>query len=408
MSLRDAFASTMDALRANPMRSLLTMLGIIIGVASVILVQAIGAGAKEVVVAQIRSLGSNLLVVDADPSRALGVSAAPAPPLTEDDAQSLEREVPLAEVAVPLVHAAVQLVRGNLEEATTLYGSSPEYLDARDWQVGGGRNFTDEEAHSGAKVALIGETVARSLFAGDDPVGETVRIQRVPFTVVGRLAPKGQTTSGKDQDDVVLVPLKSARLHLLGANASGPRAVETILVKVRDADELEEAEGAVRALLRERHHLQTGDEDDFAIKNLMDVLQIKEASAHALALLIAAVASVSLAVGGIGIMNIMLVSVVERTREIGVRMAVGARHADVLVQFLVESVTLAGIGGLVGLVLGIAGAGTIASFAGWPWIVRPSIVVLAVAFSIAVGVGFGLYPARRAARLNPIEALRHE
>jgi len=235
-----------------------------------------------------------------------------------------------------------------------------------------------------------------------------VRIQRVPFTVIGLLAPKGQTTSGKDQDDVAFVPLKTARVRVLGANTANARGVEQILVKVRDGAAINQTQTDVRALLRDRHHLLPQEDDDFSIKNMEEVLRIKEASARALALLVAAVASVSLVVGGIGIMNIMLVSVVERTREIGLRMAVGARHIDVLIQFLGESVTLAGIGGAVGLVLGIAAAGTVAALAGWPWIVRPAVVALAVVFSVAVGVSFGLYPAQRAAWLNPIEALRRE
>ena len=408
MSFRDALGSAFEALRANPMRSALTMLGIIIGVASVILVQAIGTGAQQVVVEQIRSLGSNLLVVEADTSRGVRTSAGPVPAVTEDDAQAIEREIPLVEVAVPLVHGGAQLVHGNLNRATTLYGATPAYLVARDWQVAAGRNFTHEEANSGAKVALLGETAARALFGDTDSVGGTVRIQRVPFTIIGLLAPKGQTTSGKDQDDVAFVPLKTARARVLGANAANARGVEQILVKVRDGAALNQTQTDVRALLRDRHHLLPQEDDDFSTKNMEEVLRIKEASARALALLVAAVASVSLVVGGIGIMNIMLVSVVERTREIGLRMAVGARHVDVLVQFLVESVTLAGIGGAVGLVLGIAAAGTVAAFAGWPWIVRPAVVALAVVFSVAVGVSFGLYPAQRAAWLNPIEALRRE
>ena len=408
MSFRDALGSAFEALRANPMRSALTMLGIIIGVASVILVQAIGTGAQQVVVEQIRSLGSNLLVVEADTSKGVRTPAGPAPAVTEEDAQAIEREIPLVEVAVPLVHGGAQLVHGNLNRATVLYGATPTYLVARDWQVAAGRNFTREESNSGAKVVLLGETAARALFGDTDLLGATVRIQRVPFTVIGLLAPKGQTTSGKDQDDVAFVPLKTARVRVLGANPANARGVEQILVKVRDGAAINQTQTDVRALLRDRHHLLPQEDDDFSIKNMEEVLRIKEASARALALLVAAVASISLVVGGIGIMNIMLVSVVERTREIGLRMAVGARHVDVLIQFLVESVTLAGIGGAAGLVLGIAAAGTVAALAGWPWIIRPAVVALAVVFSVAVGVGFGLYPAQRAAWLNPIEALRRE
>ena len=408
MSFRDSLRSAVEALRANPMRSALTMLGIIIGVASVILVQAIGAGARQVVVEQIRSLGSNLLVAEADMSRGLRTSTGSVPAVTEDDAQAIEREILLVEVAVPLVRGGAQLVHGDLNRATILYGATPTYLQARDWDVAAGRNFTDEESNAGAKVVLLGDTPARALFGGTDPLGATLRIQRAPFTIVGLLSPKGQTTSGKDQDDVAFVPLKTAKGRVLGTNPANARAVDTILIKVRDGDAITQVQADVRALLRDRHRLLPHDDDDFSIKNWEEVLRIKEASARALALLVAAVASVSLMVGGIGIMNIMLVSVVERTREIGLRMAVGARHIDVLIQFLVESVTLAGIGGTVGLVLGIASAGTVARFAGWPWIVRPSVIALAVAFSVVVGIGFGLYPARRAADLSPIDALRRE
>jgi putative ABC transport system permease protein len=407
VNFRDAFASTIEELRANFMRGVLTMLGIIIGVASLILVQAIGSGAKQAVMEQIRSLGSNLLVVEADPSRALRTQPG-STAVTEDDALALQREIPLVAEAVPLLHGNVQLVHGNLDRATTLYGSTPAYLDARDWQIAAGRDFTEEESSAGAKVVVLGETVARSLFADTDPIGATVRIQHVPFTIVGRLTPKGQTMSGKDQDDTVLMPLKTARARVLGANAANARAVETILVKIRDENAVDEAQAYVRSVLRDRHHLRPQEDDDVSIKNLKDVMQIKQASAHALALLVAAVASVSLVVGGIGIMNIMLVSVAERTREIGLRMAVGARRGDVSTQFLVESVTLAGIGGAIGLVVGIASAGAVAMLAGWPCIIRPSVVLLAVVFSLAVGMGFGIYPARRAAALNPIEALRRE
>jgi len=408
VSFRDALGSALEALRANPLRSALTMLGVIIGVASVILVQAIGSGAEQVVIQQIRSLGSNLLVVEADASRAVRTSAAGAAVVTEDDAQAMEREIPAIETAVPQVHGSAQLVHGDLNRTTTLYGTTPAFLVARDWSVAAGRNFSNEESISAAKVVLLGQTVARALFGETDPVRATIRVQGVPFNVIGLLAAKGQTPSGKDQDDIAFVPLKTARARVLGTNPVNTRAVDTILVKVRDGAAINQAETDVRLLLRDRHHLLPQQEDDFSIKNLEEVLRIKEASARALALLVAAVASVSLIVGGIGIMNIMLVSVVERTSEIGLRMAVGARRVHVLIQFLVESVTLAAIGGAVGLILGIVAAGTVAAMAGWPWIVRPGVVALAVVFSVAVGVGFGLYPARRAAWLKPIEALRRE
>jgi putative ABC transport system permease protein len=405
----DALLSAIVALRANVMRSALTMLGIVIGVAAVILVVAIGSGAREAVIAQISSLGSNLIIIDpkslpngipglADTGRAL----------SEDDAAAIQREVANVSEVVPLVRGAVLAVRANANDVTTLFGVTPSFLAARDWDLAAGRNFTQEEMTGGAKVALLGDTVAQALFGQSNPVGAIVRIQRVPFTVIGLLAPKGQTNTGRDQDDLIVVPLKTARARVLGVNAAAPQRIDSMLVKIADNADTDEAEREVRALLRERHRLQSFQDDDFQIKNLAEVLQIKEASAQALASLVAAVASVSLLVGGIGIMNIMLVSVVERTREIGIRMAIGARRRDILTQFLIEATTLSAIGGGVGLVIGIVAAAVVASIAGWPWIISPLAVVLAVGFSVGVGIIFGFYPARRAAWLDPIEALRHE
>jgi putative ABC transport system permease protein len=402
VSYLEALRLGLQALRANPLRSGLTTLGIVIGVAAVILVVAIGSGAREVVVNEIRSLGSNLLIVDPHATRAGG----PGPRLSESDADAVAREITGVELAVATVHSNVQVIHGDLNSATTLYGVGPGFLRARDWNVVSGRSFGSED--SVGKVVLLGQTVASTLFGGTNPIGATVRVQRVPFTVVGVLAAKGQTSSGKDQDDVVVAPIRTVMERFLGGSGGGQHSVDTILVKVTEGLNMTQAEHEVRGLLRERHHLLPHQEDDFAIKNLADILAIKESAARAMALVVAAIASVSLVVGGIGIMNIMLVSVIERTREIGIRMAVGARQRDILAQFLVEAATLSGIGGLIGVPLGIAGAGAIALAAHWPWVVSLPVVALAVSFGVVIGGVFGYYPARRAAGLDPIEALRHD
>jgi putative ABC transport system permease protein len=402
----DAVISAFDSLRANPVRGALTLLGIVIGVAAVILVVAIGSGASEVVMAEIRSLGSNLLVVASGP--AFVAPGAPSLSVSVPDATAIKQNIDEVDLAVPVVQRDVQVVRGDLNLLTHLYGVSPGFLEARDWVVGAGRDFTPEEARVGSKVALIGQTVANTLFGAADPVGAVVRINQVPLTVIGVLAPKGPTTSGRDQDDLVVTPLITMRAHLFVMGRSTNWIVDSILVKVADEDAIDGVEQDVRSLLQERHHLNNNAADSLSIENLAEISKTKEASARALATLVAAVASVSLVVGGIGIMNIMLVSVVERTREIGVRMAVGARRRDVLAQFLVESIVIAAVGGLVGLIGGIVAAGIIAHLAGWPWIISPTAVTLAIGCSVSVGVLFGFYPAQRAAMLDPIEALRRE
>lgn len=408
MTYSDALRSALEALRANVMRSALTMLGIVIGVAAVILVVAIGSGAREVVVQQIRSLGSNLLVIDSLGGASSGNHGSGPKFLREGDAVAVSREVPAVAASVSVIRGNVQVVRSDANQLTTLWGVTPDFLVARDWDLAEGRNFTAEENSAGSKVVLLGDSVAHALFGDADPVGEVVRIQRLPFTVIGLLESKGQTSSGKDQDDLIIAPLKTVRTRVLGVNAAVPDRIDSILIKADDGADMTAVEQDVRGLLREKHRLAAEQEDDFTVKNLAEVLQIKEASAKALASLVAAVASVSLLVGGIGIMNIMLVSVIERTREIGIRMAVGARRRDILAQFLVEAVTLSFIGGCIGLILGIVGAGITAWIAKWPWIISPLAILLAVGFSVSVGVLFGFYPARRAAWLDPIEALRHE
>lgn len=409
MTLLDAIISALDALRLHKLRSALTMLGIIIGVAAVIAMVAVGGGAREQVVAQIRSLGSNLLIVMPGNVTQGGVrlGSGAASTLTDEDSAAIMKEVPSVQVTGPYMRGNAQLIASGMNWATGVFGIDLGWFEAREWDVDNGRIFEPEEITRGAQVALIGQTVARTLYGGLDPVGQELRIRNVPFRVVGVMGKKGQSTWGQDQDDVVFVPLNTARQRVLGRNQANARAVGSIYVKVRDGESLSVAEEDVKALLRQRHRMQPGQDDDFSIRNLADIAATREASARTLALLLAAVAGVSLAVGGIGIMNIMLVSVTERTREIGLRLAVGARQRDILRQFLFEATGLAAIGGAVGVMLGVGAAYIISNAAGWPLLIQPESIVLAVAFSGLVGVFFGWYPALRASRLDPIEALRH-
>ena len=410
MSFLATLRIALAALRVNKLRSALTMLGIIIGVGAVIAMTAIGAGAQARVEDQIRSLGSNLIIVLPGNITSGGVRLGSGAQLTlsEDDAAALPREIPEIEVAAPQLRGGGQVVFGNSNWSTQILGVTPDYLVAREWDVVSGRPFTDADVDGAAKVVLIGQTVARTLFGESDPVGETVRIRNVPHQVVGLLDRKGQSMIGQDQDDVVLIPISTARKRVLGGQQVRARNVGTITVKVRQGADVASAEQQMRDLLRQRHKLQPNQEDDFFVRNLSEVLSAQEASSKVLAILLAAIASVSLVVGGIGIMNIMLVSVTERTREIGLRMAVGAKARDILTQFLVEAVTLSLIGGLVGIVLGAIASIAVGRFAGWRTEMGVGAVLLAFGFAAAVGVFFGFYPARKASKLVPIDALRHE
>jgi putative ABC transport system permease protein len=312
------------------------------------------------------------------------------------------------EAAAPSVRGTAQVVYGNLNWGTTVQGVTPEYFIAREWGIADGRPITHEDVDGASKVAAIGQTVAQNLFADGDPLNQVIRVKKVPFTVVGVLERKGQNTWGQDQDDIILVPMSTAKRKVIGGSQARAKSVGAISVRVRDAAMMKPAEEEIRDLLRQRHRLQPYQEDDFWLRNLSEVLQSQEAASQVLKMLLAAIASVSLLVGGIGIMNIMLVSVTERTREIGLRMAVGARGRDILTQFLVEAVTLSLIGGAVGVVLGLAGSWAMAYFAEWRVLITPESVMMAFGFAAGVGIFFGFYPARKAAGLNPIEALRYE
>jgi putative ABC transport system permease protein len=410
MRYPDSIVAALRALRANILRSVLTTLGIIIGVAAVIVMIAVGAGAEARMAQLISSLGSNLIMVLPGSGTAGGVhlGVGTRPSITEDDAAAIQREIPSVQVAAPSMRGSGQVVSGNLNWSTVIYGVTPEYLEARDWEMAGGRVFTAEEIKGAAKVALLGNTVADNLFPGQDPLGRILRIKRVPFEVIGVLADKGETLMGRDQDDTVFIPLPTARNRVLGGRDLGGKTVDTIFVKAWKPGLVSLTVDQVKELLRQRHRLRSGQDDDFFIRNLSEILEARAESSRAMSLLLAAVASVSLLVGGIGIMNIMLVSVTERTREIGLRMAVGAQSRDILGQFLIESVTLSLIGGLIGVILGLGGSVAMATLGEWPTVIEIESVVLAFGFSAAVGVFFGFYPARKAARLDPIEALRYE
>ena len=410
MSLIALLRLALRALAVNKLRSALTMLGIIIGVAAVIVMIAVGAGAQARVEQQIRSLGANLLLILSGARTQGGVRLGVGSnyTLSEEDALAINREIAEA-LAAPALRGGAQVVWGNSNWATQIYGTTPDYLEVRQWPLAQGRVFEPAEMAGAGKVCVVGQTVVRQLFASADPVGQVIRIKRVPFTVVGVLETKGQSLMGSDQDDVILVPIATARSRVLGsASLAKQSAVSTIWVKVADGYDTKVVEEQVRALLRQRHRLQPGAEDDFSLRNLAEFMAAQEAASRVFALLLAAVASVSLVVGGIGIMNIMLVSVTERTREIGLRMALGARTRDILGQFLVEAVTLSLIGGLVGVLIGVGGALATARIADWQVVLPGGAVALAVAFAFAIGVFFGFYPARKAARLNPVEALRFE
>jgi putative ABC transport system permease protein len=398
------------SLRVNKLRSALTMLGIIIGVGAVIAMVAVGAGATARVAEQIQSLGSNLIIVLSGSITAGGVRIGQGSQLTitEDDSAAIAREIPAVQVSAPSVRGSAQVVFGNLNWATGIQGVTTDYFEARDWVVLAGRPIGPEDVDGATKVALLGQTTALNLFGDADPLGQIIRIKKVPFTVIGLLDRKGQNSWGQDQDDVILIPLSTAKKKVLGKSNSNPRSVQAISVKVRSGEDMSEAEAQLRELLRQRHRLQPYQDDDFTVRNLSEILQTQEESSKVMTYLLAAIASVSLLVGGIGIMNIMLVSVTERTREIGLRMAVGARGRDILGQFLIEAVTLSLIGGVIGIAAGLGGAEALSYFAEWRTLVAPQAIAVAFGFAAAVGVFFGFYPARKAARLDPIEALRYE
>ena len=398
------------ALRINKLRSALTMLGIIIGVGAVIAMVAVGSGATERIQEQIASIGSNVIIVMPGSITASGVrlGSGNMTTLTQDDAKAIARDCPAVQAVAPTSRGGAQVVNGNNNWATSIQGTTPEYLSIRDIGIQSGSAFTQQDVDSAAKVALLGQTVVNNLFNGSDPVGQIVRIKQVPFTVVGTLVPKGQSPTGQDQDDLILMPITTAQKKVLGVNQARANSVGSLIVQALGPQQIQTAQDQMRSVLRQRHHLQPAQDDDFTIRNLEEVFQAQETSSRVMSILLAAIASVSLIVGGIGIMNIMLVSVTERTREIGLRQAVGAKTKDILTQFLVEAVTLSILGGIVGIVLGVLASKLISYFAQWSTLISPGSILLAFVFSALVGVFFGFYPARKAAFLDPIDALRYE
>jgi putative ABC transport system permease protein len=392
----------------NKMRSTLTMLGIIIGVGAVIAMVAVGSGAKKQIAEQIASMGSNMLIVLSGSSTSGGLrfGSGTVPTLTVDDAKAMLSEIPSIKYVAPSLSGVAQVVFGNQNWSTVVNGTTPEILEIRDWPLSSGRPFTQQDIDGATKVCLLGKTIVDILFGGIDPIDQVIRIKNVPFTVIGVLAPKGQSTRGQDQDDTIIIPLTTAQKRLFGMQFPG--MVRMMLVQARGPEVMQEVEIQMNDLLRQRHRIQPNQDNDFTVRNLTEIMSTAEQSASVMSLLLGAIASISLIVGGIGIMNIMLVSVTERTREIGIRIAVGAKGRDILLQFLIESLVLSLIGGTVGIGIGVAGTLVLSSFTQWPILFSINAILLAFLFSGSVGVFFGFYPARKASMLNPIEALRYE
>lgn len=404
----ETFRTAVRSLLSNKIRSALTMLGIIIGVAAVITMVAIGAGASRNIQQYISGVGSNILIIMPGASMAGGVrqQAGSSSTLSLQDAQALEQEAFALRGVAPEIYSRSQLVYGNMNWSTLITGSTPSIFDIREWRLAEGRLFLDSEAKIGAKVVVLGATVAKNLFGEEDPIGKTIRIRNVPMEVVGTLAPKGQTPFGQDQDDTAFVPFNTAQLRLFRRSVAN--SVQRITVSALDSNSVSEAEREIKAILRQRHRLSDSEQDDFDVRNMAEMLDAAAQSTRVMSLLLGAVASVSLLVGGIGIMNIMLVSVTERTREIGIRMAIGAKASDIRTQFLMEALLLSISGGITGIILGTSASKIITGFLGWATVVSTGSVVLAFGFSVLVGIFFGFYPAWKASLLNPIEALRYE
>ena len=401
--------TALRALRRNKLRSALTMLGIVIGVAAVVTMVSVGRGADFAVQQQIKSLGNNLVMVVPGTTTASGVRSGwgTVSTLTAADGAAIARDAPAVAEVAWVKRQIVQVVYGNQNWATSGQGVTPSYHTVRDWPVVAGRFFDERDQAGASPMALLGQTVVDNLFApGEDPVGATIRVKNVPFEVIGVLARKGLTTWGQDQDDVVLMPFSTAERRTLGTQILG--TVDMIYVSTASSGAVEEAERQVREILHERHRIQPNQDDDFTVRNLNEIAETSKMASRVMTNLLLSVASISLLVGGIGIMNIMLVSVTERTREIGIRMAVGARTRHILVQFLVEAIVVSTFGGLIGVAVGLLGTSLIARLAEWPTLISGSAIAVAFSFSAAVGIVFGFYPAKRAAALDPITALRSE
>jgi len=406
MRFFEIFRIAFDALLRNKMRSLLTMLGIIIGVGAVIAMVAIGQGAQVQVDAQISSLGTNVLMIFPGTTSRGGVmtGAGSATTLTEEDGQAIKEQCPAVAFLSPLIRQGGQVVYGNLNWGTAVQGGSPDFFSIRDWRIDGGDFFADADVRGATKVCLLGRTVVTQLFEGEDPLGKTIRIRNIPFRVVGTLKPKGQNMMGQDQDDIILIPYTTLQKRLMGNHMRAWGYIASARTKTQMVD----AQQQITDLLRLRHKLGGMDDNDFTIRSQTEIAEASASTSKVMTTLLASIASVSLIVGGIGIMNIMLVSVTERTREIGVRMSIGARKRDILSQFLMEAIVLSLLGGMIGIGLGVIGSSLVSSLAGWPTFVTSGSIILSVVFSMIVGIFFGYYPARKASLLHPIDALRYE
>ena len=411
MNLAIAVQIAWLALRINILRSLLAMLGIIIGVASVIIMVSISTGAKQEVGRLIQGLGTNLLVIspgssDMGGGRQSGTGTAP--PFSDMDIVALRQQVSGVSAVSGTMRGTVTVVASGINWSTTAYGVNEEYLEVRDWGITDGRNFSAAEVRSGSKVVMLGKTVAKQLFNDNSPLGSQIRIKDIPFQVIAVLDSKGQSSMGNDNDDVLIIPVTTARKRVLGGNNTVPNSVQTIMLEVAQNESMSEVQQEVENLLRQRRNVRAGSKDDFSVRNLAEFIKARTATQNTLSVLLASTAMISLLVGGIGIMNIMLVSVTERTREIGLRIAIGARQQDIRNQFLVESVTLCLLGGVIGLLLGVLGSLGISFLGQWPIAIDLNIALIALGSSAFVGIFFGFFPAQRAARMNPIDALRYE
>jgi putative ABC transport system permease protein len=405
MKIQTLVKLALQAIKKNKMRATLTMLGIIIGVAAVIVMVAIGSGARARIRSQINNLGTNMIVITPGSANTGGVSqgAQAFPTLSLDDVTKIRAEAQYVTAVSPVVVSRSQVVAQSGNWRTMINGVDTDYQTIRDWQTADGAFFGADDVRGQRAVAVIGHTVAQKLFGDNEPVGQDIQIAKAPFKIVGVLTTKGQTAAGTDSDDVIFVPYTTAATRLNGKNR-----IPQIVASAGSEQEIPAAQDEIRGLVRESHRLSNGDEDDFTVRNQTDLAQAAESSTRVMTLLLAAIASISLLVGGIGIMNIMLVSVTERTREIGIRLAIGARGSDVLTQFLVESIVMGILGGAIGLAAGVTGAKVLGHFTGWETVISPIVMLIAIGFSGAVGVFFGYYPARKAAALNPIQALRYE